>query len=235
VSEPVPVIAIDGPSGSGKGTIARRVATALGFRLLDSGALYRLVALAAARESVDLEDEEGLARLAAKLPVRFGMDSAGGETVHLGDDEVSRAIRSEDCGRRASAVAALPAVREALLGLQREFRHAPGLVADGRDMGTQVFPDAGLKVFLTASPEERARRRHKQLIDKGVDVSLAALSRDIADRDRRDSERSVAPLRPADDARVLDSSNRTIGEVTDTVLRWAREHLDAKPQEPQKP
>jgi len=235
VNEAVPVIAIDGPSGSGKGTIARRVATALGFHLLDSGALYRLVALAAARQGVDLADEEGLARLAGNLPVRFGAEADGGEAVHLDGDEVSRAIRSEDCGRRASAVAALPAVRKALLGLQRDFRRPPGLVADGRDMGTLVFPDSALKVFLTASPEERARRRHKQLMDKGVDVSLAALSRDIADRDRRDSERPVAPLRPADDARTLDSSNRTIDEVTDTVLRWARERLDAKSQDPQKP
>ncbi len=207
----VPVIAIDGPSGSGKGTIARRVATELGWHLLDSGALYRLVALAADR-----------AGLAARLDVRFGTDEAGEEQVWLSGDEVSRELRTEEAGKGASRVAALPGVRDALLDLQKGFRQAPGLVADGRDMGTTVFPDAALKVFLTASAEERARRRHKQLNDKGIDVSLAALSRDIEARDKRDSERSVAPLRPADDARLLDSSSLTIEEVTRKVLGWAR-------------
>jgi cytidylate kinase len=226
VSE-VPVIAIDGPSGSGKGTIARRVATALNWHLLDSGALYRLVALQAEKAGKTDASEESLAAIAAGLDVRFDSDVAGEERVFLGDSEVSSELRTEECGRLASQVAALPMVREALMGLQRGFRTAPGLVADGRDMGTAVFPDAGLKVFLTATAGERAKRRHKQLKDKGIDVSLPALSRDIEDRDRRDAKRSVAPLRPAEDARLLDSSNLTIDEVTQTVLDWALEQIDA--------
>jgi cytidylate kinase len=195
--------------------------------LLDSGALYRLVALQAEKSGQTDASEESLATIAAGLEVRFDSDEAGEERVWLGDAEVSSELRTEECGRLASHVAALPKVREALLGLQRGFRKAPGLVADGRDMGTALFPDAVLKVFLTASAEERAKRRHKQLKDKGIDVSLPALSRDIEDRDRRDSERSVAPLRPAEDARLLDSSNLTIDEVTQTVLDWALELIDA--------
>jgi len=222
------VIAIDGPSGSGKGTIARRVARALDWHLLDSGALYRLVALAAARKGQTDAPAEALAAIASDLDVRFESDDAGEERVWLGDSDVSAELRTEECGRLASHVAALPEVRQALLGLQKGFRTAPGLVADGRDMGTTVFPDAVLKVFLTASADERAKRRHKQLKDKGIDVSLPALSRDIEDRDRRDSERSVAPLRPAEDARLLDSSNQTIDDVTQTVLDWAHEFIDAK-------
>ena len=218
----IPVIAIDGPVGSGKGTIARRVATALGWHLLDSGALYRLVALAAARHGVALDDVDRLAELAAGLDARFGSDDKGDEQIWLEGDEVTAAIRTEECGAGASTVAALQPVRDALFQLQRDFRRAPGLVADGRDMGTHVFTDAGLKVFLTASAEERAKRRHKQLKDKGIDVSLAALSRDIEERDRRDSERSVAPLRPAEDARVLDSSGKSIEAVVATVLDWAQ-------------
>ena len=218
-----PVIAIDGPSGSGKGTIARQVADALGWHLLDSGALYRLVALAARQRDIALDDAPALAALAADLNVRFASDAKGGEQIWLDDRLVTREIRTEKAGTGASAVAAIQAVRDALLGRQRAFRQPPGLVADGRDMGTQVFTDAALKVFLTASPEERAKRRHKQLNDKGIDVSLAALSRDIEDRDRRDSERSVAPLRPAEDARILDSSARSIEDVTMTVLEWASE------------
>ena len=224
----LPVIAIDGPSGSGKGTIARRVARALDWHLLDSGALYRLVALAAARKGQTDAPAEALAAIASDLDVRFESDDAGEERVWLGDSDVSAELRTEECGRLASHVAALPEVRQALLGLQKGFRTAPGLVADGRDMGTTVFPDAVLKVFLTASADERAKRRHKQLKDKGIDVSLPALSRDIEDRDRRDSERSVAPLRPAEDARLLDSSNQTIDDVTQTVLDWAHEFIDAK-------
>jgi len=216
----VPVIAIDGPSGSGKGTIAREVAATLGWHLLDSGALYRLLALAASRRGISLDDAEALAGLAVDLDVRFGVDAGGDELIWLDGDPVSSELRTEEAGKGASTVAALQPVRDALLTLQRSFRDAPGLVADGRDMGTHVFPDAGLKVFLTASAEERALRRHKQLNDKGIDVSLAALSRDIEDRDRRDSERSVAPLRPAEDARILDSSGKSIKTVVSTVLGW---------------
>ena len=223
----IPVIAIDGPSGSGKGTIARRVATALDWHLLDSGALYRLVALTASRKGQTDASAEVLAKIASDLEVRFEADENGEERVRLDGSDVTTELRTEECGRIASHVAALPAVRESLLGLQKGFRVAPGLVADGRDMGTIVFPDAMLKVFLTASAEERAKRRHKQLKDKGIDVSLPALSRDIEDRDRRDSERSVAPLRSAEDARLLDSSNQTIDEVTQTVLAWAHELIVA--------
>jgi cytidylate kinase len=219
----VPVIAIDGPSGSGKGTIARNVAKELGWHLLDSGALYRLVALAAGQRGQSFDDVDALTALAAGLDVRFGSSETGEEQIWLEGQDVTSQVRTEECGAGASAVAALQPVRDALLGLQRAFRKPPGLVADGRDMGTHVFADAGLKVFLTASPEERANRRHKQLNDKGIDVSLAALSRDIEERDRRDSERSVAPLRPAEDARILDSSHVPIEDVTATVLVWAAE------------
>ena len=216
----IPVLTIDGPSGSGKGTIARNVADRLGWHLLDSGALYRLVAVDAARKNVALDDVAAVARLATKLDVEFKVAPDGGELILLGGDDVTAEIRSEEAGIGASSVAAIPEVREALMSRQRAFRQAPGLVADGRDMGTQVFADAVLKVFLTASAEERAKRRHKQLKDKGIDVSLAAVSRDIVDRDRRDSERSVAPLKPAEDARILDSSGKPIEDVTQTVLDW---------------
>lgn len=226
MSQP-PVITIDGPSGSGKGTIARQIAGALEWHLLDSGALYRLVALAAAYSNRANASEQELAAIAAALKVRFDTDDAGDERVWLGDIEVSAELRTEECGRVASRVAALPKVRDALLALQKGCRSAPGLVADGRDMGTTVFPDATLKIFLTASAEERAKRRYKQLKDKGIDVSLPALSRDINERDRRDFNRSVAPLRPAEDARLLDSSNLTIDEVTRTVLDWATELISA--------
>ena len=216
----VPVIAIDGPSGSGKGTIARRVAESLGYHLLDSGALYRLVALSAQTSGISLQDGQKLAELAHDLDVRFDSDENVEERIWLGDEDVTNLIRTEETGAGASTVAQISAVRQALFERQRAFQQPPGLVADGRDMGTQVFPTAALKVFLTASAEERARRRHKQLKDKGLDVSLAALSRDIEDRDRRDSERSVAPLRPAKDARILDSSGQSIEAVTQTVLDW---------------
>lgn len=221
--ESVPVIAIDGPSGSGKGTIARRVAARLGWHLLDSGALYRLVALAARRRNVALDDARALAAIAAGLDARFTVAPGGEERVLLEDDDVTSELRTEEAGAGASAVAAQQAVRDALLERQRAFRKAPGLVADGRDMGTHVFPDAALKVFLTASPEERAKRRYKQLKEKGIDVSLAALSRDIEERDRRDSERSVAPLKPAEDARILDSTGLSIEDTIAAVLDWASE------------
>ena len=223
MKKPVPVIAIDGPSGSGKGTIAHRVAKALGWHLLDSGALYRLVALSASKAGIALDDVEGLARIAGELDVRFDSNEDGSERIWLAGDDVTNDVRTEETGAGASTVAAIPAVRDTLLARQRAFRQAPGLVADGRDMGTHVFSDAPLKIYLTASAEERARRRHKQLKDKGMDVSLAALSRDIEYRDRRDSERSVAPLRPAEDARILDSSGQSIEAVTQTVLDWVSE------------
>ncbi len=219
-STQTPVLTIDGPSGSGKGTIARRIADGLGWHLLDSGALYRLVALDADNKGISHSDAAALAGLAAALDVHFTSVAAGDEQILLSGADVTDAVRSEKAGIGASTVAAIPVVREALLSRQRAFRMAPGLVADGRDMGTQVFKDATLKIFLTASPDERAKRRHKQLKDKGIDVSLAAVSRDIVDRDRRDSERSVAPLKPAEDARILDSSGKTIEEVTQTILDW---------------
>ncbi len=221
----VPVIAIDGPSGSGKGTIARRVADALGFHLLDSGALYRLTALAAEDEGVDATDRQGLVAIAHAMDVAFGADADGDGTVWLNGREVSARLRTEECGRRASRIAAIPEVREALKERQRSFRRPPGLVADGRDMGTAIFPDATLKVFLTASAEERARRRYKQLKDKGIDVNLSGLARDIAERDRRDRERTVAPLVPADDAAIIDSTSLDIEQVTREVLGMAAARL----------
>ena len=222
MNDAVPVLTIDGPSGSGKGTISRSVARALNWRLLDSGALYRLVALAGRQAGVSLEDGAALARLAQTFDIRFGSDAAGEEIIHLAGQDVTRAIRTELAGNDASKVAALPQVRAALLQRQRLFAAPPGLVADGRDMGTVVFPAAPLKVFLTASPEERARRRHKQLKDKGSGVSLAALSREIAERDLRDSTRAVAPLRPAADAHVIDSTHLAIQGVVDQVLELGR-------------
>ena len=220
MSNEAPVVAIDGPVGSGKGTIARQVAEALGYHLLDSGALYRLTALSAAKQGVDLGDVDAVARVASELNVRFDSNEDGSERIWLDDEEITLEVRRETTGEMASVVAVIPVVRKALLERQRAFRQAPGLVADGRDMGSLVFPSASVKIFLTASAEERAMRRHKQLKDKGIDVSLAALSRDIEDRDRRDSERSVAPLRPAEDARILDSSGQSIEAVTQTVLDW---------------
>ncbi len=217
------VIAIDGPSGSGKGTISRRVAEELGYHLLDSGALYRLVALAAEDACISLRNTQGLAGLARNLDVRFKSDEDGEEKVWLAGSDVTESLRSEETGANASVVAQLGPVREALLERQRAFRKPPGLVADGRDMGTKVFPDATLKIYMTASAEERAKRRHKQLKEKGLDVSLAALSRDIEKRDTRDSERTIAPLKPAMDAKFLDTTGQSIEDVTQQVLDWVAE------------
>jgi cytidylate kinase len=217
-----PVVTIDGPSGSGKGTISRLVASSAGWNLLDSGALYRLVALAGMRAGLSPDDAEGHARLAVAMQVRFEVGPDGGELVTLAGTEVTGHIRSESAGQGASRVAAWPAVRTALLERQRAFASPPGLVADGRDMGTVVFPGANLKIFLTASPAERALRRYKQLKDKGSDVSLPALSREITERDLRDSTRSVAPLKPAPDAEVIDSTGLTIAQVVDRVIASGR-------------
>jgi len=218
------VITIDGPSGSGKGTISRLVANQLGWHFLDSGALYRLVALAVRQHSIPLDDEQGVATLAAHLDVEFVSDENGTETrIFLEGEEVTNAIRREEVGNEASRVAAIQAVRDALLERQRAFQAVPGLVADGRDMGTVVFPDADLKVFLTASLEERAERRYKQLKEKGVDASLSALLSELAERDERDKNRTAAPLVPADDAVIIDSTQSGIEEVVAEVLAlWRR-------------
>ena len=212
----IPVIAIDGPSASGKGTVAQLVAQALGFHYLDSGALYRLLALAASRRGVSFDDEDGLARLAEGLAIRF----EGGE-VWLDGEQVGDAIRTEECGNGASKIAAYPLVRAALLGLQRVFCKAPGLVADGRDMGSVVFPAAVLKIFLTASADVRADRRYKQLMEKGMHANINQILHDIRQRDERDSARSVAPLQKWADASLLDTSNMTITEaVAEVVARY---------------
>jgi cytidylate kinase len=225
----VPVITIDGPSGSGKGTVSRRVAQALGWQLLDSGALYRLVALGAAQAGLDPQDIPAHAALAARMDVRFGTGADDGEHVQLDGRDVTGELRSESAGNGASRVAAWGPVRAALLQRQRDFARPPGLVADGRDMGTVVFPAAPLKIFLTASAVERASRRYNQLKDKGSGVSLAALSREIAERDERDMRRSLAPLKPADDALVVDSTGLGIDQVVGRVMQLARERgLGAK-------
>lgn len=214
-----PVITIDGPSGSGKGTIAGLLARQLGWNLLDSGALYRLLAFAAGNHGVDLTNEELLKALAAHLDVQFIAGEKGQlQRIILEGDDVSNDIRNEQVGAGASQVAALPAVREALLQRQRAFSELPGLIADGRDMGTVVFPDAPLKIFLTASAEERARRRYLQLKAKGDDVSLSSLLDEIRARDERDTQRSVAPLKPAPDAIQLDSTELSIEQVLERIL-----------------
>jgi CMP/dCMP kinase len=218
----IPVITIDGPSGSGKGTVSRLVARHLGWHLLDSGALYRLVALAGEQAALAPDDVPGHARLADTMDVVFSSGPADEELILLGGRDVTSAVRAETTGQGASRVAAWPEVRAALLDRQRRFAALPGLVADGRDMGTVVFPTAPLKIFLTASADERARRRHKQLKDKGSAVSLAALSREIAERDLRDSTRSVAPLRPASDAIALDSTGQPVPAVVEQVLAAGR-------------
>jgi CMP/dCMP kinase len=225
----VPVIAIDGPSGSGKGTISRAVAEALQWVYLDSGALYRLVALAARRGSVRLDDAPVLERLATQSDIRFGSGPGGEERVWLDGAEVTRDIRTEAAGGDASKVAAIPAVRAALLARQRAFAVPPGLVADGRDMGTVVFPGAPVKIFLTASLEERARRRHNQLKEKGVAATLAALSLEIAERDKRDISRTASPLVASADAIELDTTGMPVDAVVSRVLEIARERLHLGP------
>jgi cytidylate kinase len=217
------VIAIDGPAGSGKGTIAAGVARELGFRYLDSGSLYRLVALKALRERIAFDDEARLARAAQSLDVTF---DAGG--IRLDGTDATEGIRTEAVSAAASQVAVHPTVRAALLARQRAFRQPPGLVADGRDMGTVVFPDAPVKVFVTAAPEERARRRYKQLIAKGISVTIENLLRDIRERDARDSGRAVAPLRPAADAVILDTTDLTIDAAIGAVLDIYRVRSSAR-------
>lgn len=224
----VPVITIDGPTASGKGTIAQRVADALQFQYLDSGALYRLVAWCALRDGVGSEDADCLRELAASLEPRF----VGGR-IFIGSEDVTDAIRAEEVSRLASRIAVHPGVRQALLELQHSRRRPPGLVADGRDMGTIVFPDARLKIYLTASLPARTSRRYKQLIEKGFSTTIATLSQEQVDqeiraRDQRDSERTTAPLRPAKDARLIDSSELTADEVVALVLKWSHERLQQK-------
>jgi cytidylate kinase len=214
-NNPIPVIAIDGPTASGKGTVAHKVADRLGFHYLDSGALYRLTALSAMRRGTDLADEHALAKIAEHMTPTF----AGGEIL-LANENVSQAIRAETVGNTASKIAALPALRQALFGLQLGFRKAPGLVADGRDMGTVIFPHAQLKVFLTASTEARAQRRYKQLIDKGISANMEDLLADLQARDDRDTHRAIAPLIPAAGAHLLDTSHMTADEAVEEVLKW---------------
>jgi len=216
MSADTPVIAIDGPSGTGKGTISQLVARHLGWHLLDSGALYRVIAVGAEKNDIKTNNINGLQKFSEGMQVAFSTEFEG--SITLDDDEISHQVRLEETAEKASVVAAIPEIREVLLQRQRDFQLPPGLVADGRDMGTVVFPDSRLKIYLTASPEERAQRRYKQLINKGVSVNLRALLQDIASRDERDANRAVSPLRPAEDAVVIDTTSLTIEEVFKEVL-----------------
>jgi len=223
-----PVVTIDGPSGSGKGTVAQILAGRLGWRYLDSGALYRVLGLTAARRGIPLDNEPALCQLAETIEITFAPQADGSPArVHVDGEDVSRDLRTEASGELASQVAVLPGVRAALLRKQRDFRQSPGLVTDGRDMGTTVFPDAIVKVFLTASAEVRAERRYKQLKEKGFDANLSAILGEIRHRDRRDTERSVSPLKPADDAWILDSSTLGVDEVVRSVSGRLAERLGA--------
>lgn len=220
------VITVDGPSGSGKGTLALRLARELGWHFLDSGALYRLVALAALKHDVPLDDESALSALAEGLAVEFHLPESGELQVLLEGENVTHQLRLEETGNAASKVAPHPGVRQALLERQRRFQQPPGLVADGRDMGTVVFPQAELKIFLTASAEVRGERRYKQLKEKGVGANLADLVREIAERDERDANRKVSPLKPAEDAVIVDSSDLGIDEVFELVLKLVRQSIE---------
>jgi cytidylate kinase len=211
----IPVIAIDGPTASGKGTVAQRVARELGFHYLDSGALYRIVGLASQKQSIDLTDHDGLGEFTRGLKIVFDQNR-----VLLGDEDVSEAIRSEEMGRRASTVGAIPSVRHALLSLQKSFLLAPGLVADGRDMGSVIFPEAVLKVFLTAKVEIRAERRYKQLIAKGISANIENLTRDLIERDQRDTQRTDAPLVQCEGALLLDTTDQSVDQATHQILEW---------------
>lgn len=213
-----PVITIDGASGTGKGTVSQILAKRLGWNFLDSGALYRVLALAAQKHSVALDNEKALEVLAEHLDVQFIAQDSKLPKIILEGEEVTEIIRSEKIGNAASIIGALPAVRASLLSRQRAFREAPGLIADGRDMGTVVFPDAQLKIFLLASPEERALRRYTQLKDRGISVTLSDLIKELRERDKRDQERAIAPLKPADDAISIDTDNLTIDQVVERIL-----------------
>jgi cytidylate kinase len=226
---PAPVLTIDGPSGSGKGTISRAVAQRLNWHYLDSGAIYRAVGLAAAWESIDLSDAEAVAHCAARTDIHFETDGHGEPRVIVNGKDATHQLRMETAGAAASAIAAHPPVRAALVQLQKDFRRPPGLVADGRDMGTVIFPDAAYKVFLTASAEERAQRRYKQLKEKGVSANLDSLLHEIAARDERDAGRAVAPLKPAADAVIVDSTGLPILEVIERVLAVLPGNLRPRP------
>jgi cytidylate kinase len=219
----IPVIAIDGPSGSGKGTIAAKVAEKLGFLLLDSGVLYRILGIAVLKRGVNLEDIDRLTALALQMDIEFG--PSGLDSVTLDGEDVSLEIRTDIGSQMASKVGAIPAARNALFKRQLAFRKPPGLVADGRDMGAVVFPDAAVKIFLTASAEERAQRRYKQLIGKGIDATLPDLLQELRERDKRDSQREISPLKPAEDATILDTTHQSIDEVVNQVMAQCNKEL----------